>query len=141
MDDDAVSPVIGVILMVAVTVVLAAVVFVLVSETADGGDPPFTGVILAKDHPDTLTAGTTDNLVLIEHRGGDGCADSDGFRVRLSNDTGRIPVAVSKPAMFCVGDRFVVAEDGTDVEAGTYKVQVHYLPTDQLVAEDLVSLR
>ncbi len=35
MDDDAVSPVIGVILMVAITVVLAAVVFVVVSSITD----------------------------------------------------------------------------------------------------------
>jgi archaeal type IV pilus assembly protein PilA len=36
--DEAVSPVIGVILMVAITVVLAAVVFVLVSDLGDQGD-------------------------------------------------------------------------------------------------------
>lgn len=36
--DEAVSPVIGVILMVAITVVLAAVVFVLVSDLGDTGD-------------------------------------------------------------------------------------------------------
>ena len=40
-DDDAVSPVIGVILMVAITVVLAAVVFVLVSDSgSDAADTP-----------------------------------------------------------------------------------------------------
>ncbi len=37
-NDEAVSPVIGVILMVAITVVLAAVVFVLVSDLGDTGD-------------------------------------------------------------------------------------------------------
>lgn len=36
--EEAVSPVIGVILMVAITVVLAAVVFVLVSNLSEGGD-------------------------------------------------------------------------------------------------------
>lgn len=36
--DEAVSPVIGVILMVAITVVLATVVFVLVSDLGDGGE-------------------------------------------------------------------------------------------------------
>ena len=40
-DDSAVSPVIGVILMVAITVVLAAVVFVLVSDSgSDASNPP-----------------------------------------------------------------------------------------------------
>lgn len=38
--DTAVSPVIGVILMVAITVVLAATVFVLVSDLGDTGDAP-----------------------------------------------------------------------------------------------------
>ncbi|HET6399613.1 MAG TPA: type IV pilin N-terminal domain-containing protein [Candidatus Thermoplasmatota archaeon] len=37
-DEEAVSPVIGVILMVAITVVLAAVVFVLVTRLAGGGN-------------------------------------------------------------------------------------------------------
>lgn len=37
-NEDAVSPVIGVILMVAITVVLAAVVFVLVSDLGEGGE-------------------------------------------------------------------------------------------------------
>ncbi len=37
-NDEAVSPVIGVILMVAITVVLAAVVFVLVSNLSEGAD-------------------------------------------------------------------------------------------------------
>lgn len=37
-NDEAVSPVIGVILMVAITVVLAAVVFVLVSNLSGGGE-------------------------------------------------------------------------------------------------------
>jgi archaeal type IV pilus assembly protein PilA len=44
-DQDAVSPVIGVILMVAITVVLAAVVFVLVSHLGSGVEmPPAVGM-------------------------------------------------------------------------------------------------
>jgi flagellin-like protein len=38
-DDEAVSPVIGVILMVAITVVLAAVVFVMVNNLGDQAEP------------------------------------------------------------------------------------------------------
>lgn len=49
--DDAVSPVIGVILMVAITVVLAAVVFVLVSDLGDqGSNAPDLG--FSKDEQD-----------------------------------------------------------------------------------------
>lgn len=40
MDDEAVSPVIGVVLMVAITVILAGIVFVLVSDLADVDDQP-----------------------------------------------------------------------------------------------------
>lgn len=50
-NDEAVSPVIGVILMVAITVVLAAVVFVLVSNLGEGAeDAPEMG--FSKDNDD-----------------------------------------------------------------------------------------
>jgi flagellin-like protein len=51
-NDEAVSPVIGVILMVAITVVLAAVVFVLVSNLSKGGSQSAPTLAIATD--DTL---------------------------------------------------------------------------------------
>src|SRR5688500_16831791 len=74
-NDEAVSPVIGVILMVAITVVLAAVVFVLVSNLGEGADEkPQVGFTKDEDGANpggTLTVATitngpieTDNIVI-----------------------------------------------------------------------------
>lgn len=61
MHDEAVSPVIGVILMVAITVVLAAVVFVLVQDLGDDteGAPQVT---FLKDGSDYTVASADDGL-------------------------------------------------------------------------------
>jgi flagellin-like protein len=82
-DDDAVSPVIGVILMVAITVILAAVIgtFVLglggsVQQTAPQSSFTFDfnrgGVTTASVTPNTcIDSGSTGSLVDITHDGGD----------------------------------------------------------------------
>ena len=102
--DRGVSPVIGVILMVAVTVVLAAVVgtFVLdLGQTAGQGAPSASLRVTADAATDNLT---------VAHTGGDGLADgrtrltvtneTDGSDLRFEpGDTGEV---------FSVGDRVVV---------------------------------
>jgi flagellin-like protein len=60
-NDEAVSPVIGVILMVAITVVLAAVVFVLVSNLSKGNDAAPTMGITADDSANKFTINTAPN--------------------------------------------------------------------------------
>lgn len=60
-EDDAVSPVIGVILMVAITVVLAAVVFVLVSNLSEGGDQAPTVGFQKDESADRLNVISADN--------------------------------------------------------------------------------
>ena len=77
MDDDAVSPVIGVILMVAVTVVLAAVVFVLVQGL--GADRPVAhglAVLLDEGDDQLLIAGanSVDNWENYEMRSSEAVA-------------------------------------------------------------------
>jgi archaeal type IV pilus assembly protein PilA len=56
-NEEAVSPVIGVILMVAITVVLAAVVFVLVSNLGEGADTSDPRVAFSKDEQGTAAGG------------------------------------------------------------------------------------
>ena len=65
--DEAVSPVIGVILMVAITVVLAAVVFVLVSNLSDSGDQA-PQMSFTKD-PDSDGTGGTLTLISVSEGG------------------------------------------------------------------------
>jgi len=65
-DDDAVSPVIGVILMVAVVVILAAVTASFALSFADGGGSSAPQVSLGTDYNDT-----NDNVVTLTVEGGD----------------------------------------------------------------------
>ena len=60
-NDEAVSPVIGVILMVAITVVLAAVVFVLVSNLGKGSTSTPTFVLTRNEATDALTVTSADS--------------------------------------------------------------------------------
>ena len=63
-NDEAVSPVIATILMVAITVVLAGVLYVWASELA--GNQTEAGSLnqyKAEDHPSATTSGMTDNLL------------------------------------------------------------------------------
>ncbi|MEA3166828.1 MAG: Archaeal Type pilin, N-terminal [Thermoplasmata archaeon] len=60
-NDEAVSPVIGVILMVAITVVLAAVVFVLVSNLGKGSSSTPTFVLTRNEATDTLAVTSADS--------------------------------------------------------------------------------
>ena len=67
-NDEAVSPVIATILMVAITVVLAGVLYVWASELA--GNQTEAGSLnqyKAEDHPSATTAGKTDNPVSYTH--------------------------------------------------------------------------
>ncbi|QSG06101.1 type IV pilin [Halapricum desulfuricans] len=92
-DDDAVSPVIGVILMVAITVILAAVIatFVLglgesVSSTAPQAN--FQEDYEAQDDPsgDLFTDDGDDGVLTVSHTGGD---QIDAENLYLSNGDGR----------------------------------------------------
>ena len=102
--DRGVSPVIGVILMVAVTVVLAAVVgtFVLDLGQVAGGDAPSASLRVTADAPA--------NNLTITHAGGDGLLDGR-TRIAVTNETGGAEVTFEPgptDEVFSVGDRVVV---------------------------------
>jgi len=98
-DDEAVSPVIGVILMVAITVILAAVIgtFVLgLGSEIEGGQPPqatFTfdfesGTTTSPDCDTDFAGGSssdTDGTLTVTHDGGDGIAPA---QLTLRDDDG-----------------------------------------------------
>ena len=65
-EEDAVSPVIGVILMVAVTVVLAVAVFIIANQyTGMGGESQPIISIDARDAPAVLNSRTSDPIVIL----------------------------------------------------------------------------
>lgn len=92
-DDQAVSPVIAVILMVAITVVLAATVYVWVSGFGTSGQLKAFPQVTMQDSdyaaPASLTAGvgSADNaaLAVLEHRGGDSFNWAD-YTINAFND-------------------------------------------------------
>jgi len=84
-DDDAVSPVIGVILMVAITVILAAVI---ASFVLGLGDSTSTTPNASFDFDQEGAAGDSGAEVTIIHNGGD---TLEGDRRSLKGDVGSLP--------------------------------------------------
>jgi flagellin-like protein len=73
-DDEAVSPVIGVILMVAITVILAAVIGAFVLDIGSGQEKVPQA---SWDFSQSADAGTTGAELTVEHAGGDSIAASN----------------------------------------------------------------
>jgi flagellin-like protein len=106
-DDDAVSPVIGVILMVAITVILAAVIGTFVLGLGDQVQSTSPQASFAFDYTD----GTADSLEIV-HDGGDSISE-DRLTVVISGATG----GGTPSATWALTD--VGVTDGSDVSAGT----------------------
>jgi flagellin-like protein len=86
-NDEAVSPVIGVILMVAITVVLAAVVFVLVSNLGKGSEKA-PNISFSKDETgDKISVISADAGLLLSHFSIKASAAGDcGYNAAVSGD-------------------------------------------------------
>ena len=146
-EDDAVSPVIGVILMVAVTVILAATIgtFVLgVGQGTSSPTPQATWAFEYDDGGDGFGSGTNDELT-VTHEGGDTIEERltvqvDGQRVDTSGDLAYNPGAPSLP--FGAGNSITVEEDGADSIQSGDTVYVIYRPDKPefraLIGEDTV---
>ncbi|WP_418283928.1 type IV pilin [Halorubrum sp. DTA46] len=106
-DDRAVSPVIGVILMVAITVILAAVIgtFVLGLGDSLGDNQPSAQLNVNVDY--------AANNTTIEHNGGDSI-ESDELTVIVSFDGDTYRSANAYDSRFSVGDQFVADLDNGD---------------------------
>jgi len=141
-NDEAVSPVIATILMVAITVVLAGVLYVWAASLAEGNTDgnldlySFDGV----DATGSVTEGTGDDLVRITmSQGGD--LNWASVSIKLSVDNGA-PVTCSNPGddtgncelfefgdttdqFWSVGDGVTIKESGQDIcTSGTCVVRV-----------------
>jgi len=115
-DDDAVSPVIGVILMVAITVILAAVIasFVLgLGDSAGDAAPQATLSYNAEasgDFADTTSDGDT---ITVTHDGG-ASIDASNLQVTVSGSSG-----ASQTDMTSTGDVVTSTNWGTSTTAGS----------------------
>lgn len=118
-NDEAVSPVIGVILMVAITVVLAAVVFVLVSDLGDTGD-----AAPSISFNDDQAAGTT--TVIKADTG----LDWGDFTVTIADGTATTCAVAGNSGSVDAGDTLTVSQSGG---AGTCILSISHTATNTLL--------
>ena len=157
-DEEAVSPVIGVILMVAITVILAAVIAAFVFGM--GGNlteaPPSVSLVASSN---SATSGAD---IIIKHTGGDVLAGSDWkvSVVAAGNNTGY--VTSSSVDDFSVGSQVIIENDETItttapytfsttwkhngggdefVQGNKYDVKVVHIPSNSMVLDTVVIIR
>ncbi|HLE96247.1 MAG TPA: type IV pilin N-terminal domain-containing protein [Candidatus Thermoplasmatota archaeon] len=149
-DDDAVSPVIAVILMVAITVVLAATVYVWVSGFGTSGSIKKFPQVTLKDDSDALdTAADEDETIgVLEHRGGDNINWGDYtvnvFKGTSTTATTQVVYTTTAPVAgscaggiaaptsnFAVGNKLYVCEDGTNAWATGTQLKIQVIDKNQ----------
>ena len=154
-NEDAVSPVIGVILMVAITVILAAVIAAFVFNLGGGQEKAPTASIVAANNPDT----TTPDLK-ISHKGGDllkagdwklsvvNVGDAPSYIV--STNTGDFAVGslilVTNTTQGAAG--FLLGSNNTKVSGGPtlnvtskYDVKLVHVPSNAMLIDTVIEVR
>jgi len=118
-DDDAVSPVIGVILMVAITVILAAVIGAFVLDLGGNQESAPTASWSFSYEDNDNGYGDSDDYVEISHDGGDDI-DSSSLSYTVGGDdvsgTTGLDWASSEPSTWNAGTSAQI--EGTEVNAG-----------------------
>ena len=151
-NEEGVSPVIGVILMVAITVILAAVIAAFVFGMGPPDSAPSTQMTV-KDHTDHVVATSADSVAVITHRGGDVLQFSElkvaistngsSWKNSIDDNVGVLePVgSASITGAFEVGDTFRISEgtDG-DAAAGTMYVRIIHVPTSTIILDTNVQV-
>ncbi len=152
-----VSPVIGVILMVAITVILAAVIasFVFGMGSKLATAPPQVQLVL-KDNATKLTNGSTYDAVFdIEHSGGDDliAGDISFYIYYAANDTLLDKLTYNNTAntfngtytnllingselnddVFSPGEIITLWENSTNIDPGVYTVKVFHEPSSTFI--------
>ena len=126
-DDRGVSPVIGVILMVAITVILAAVIGTFVLGLGDSlGDNQPTAQLSVDN------VNFTDNNVTIGHNGGDTLQGGD-LRVTVNGDE---PTADFPAGSFAVGDSVELDLDGAAIDENSdNRFRIIHVPSDSIILD------
>ena len=163
-DEKAVSPVIGVILMVAITVILAAVIASFVFGLAGEVKKAPTASLTVTDATDKLNSNTNDDILYIDHVGGDDIKLSEitllvkyavngtvidkwvapGTLSNTDGSNGNLAATIDGgDAIFSAGERITISEDSdSDVDPGTrLRVQIVHDPTSQLILDTELTVR
>ncbi|NOR46819.1 MAG: type IV pilin [Methanosarcinaceae archaeon] len=154
-DEEAVSPVIGVILMVAITVILAAVIAAFVFNMGGGlKEAPPTVSITAVSN-----SATTGPDVVIKHVGGEALIGSDWKFSVVPEGNSSLYVTTASDDDFEVGLQLVITDKTTDTVAtswgdtwqyagdgdllgtGKYSVKVVHIPSNSMVLDTVVEVR
>jgi flagellin-like protein len=162
-NEEAVSPVIGVILMVAITVILAAVIAAFVFGLGGTQQAAPTASIVASNNPDT-----TAYDLKIQHKGGDMLKGGD-WKLSVVNATGTdtTPVFVTSNGTYgdlavgaqikvtsittgcpavddssCSLNQSILVTDGTDLSSGAkYDVKLVHIPSNAMLLDQVVEVR
>ena len=149
-DEEAVSPVIGVILMVAITVILAAVIaaFVFGMGTPEAAPQAQLKVV---DNTSVAVDTPSEGVIIIQHKGGD-AIDIAELKIQISDDSGSTwhseedtsnPITL-KPSTgsLTVGGQLKVFDNSTAQidDAGTLKVQIIHTPTSNFLLDTNVQI-
>lgn len=103
-EEDAVSPVIGVILMVAITVILAAVIAAFVFGMGPPEQAPQASI-----RGSAATVGT-DNVLKLEHQGGEALTMTDA-KTKLTVDGSAITLSLGSDSQFDAGEALYLYND------------------------------
>jgi flagellin-like protein len=131
LDEEGVSPVIAIILMVAITVVLAGVLYVWVTSLADTEE---TVKNLQLKGEISVVDNSTANLV-ITHRGGDKIAWSD-YQVTLHGST-----VTTTSTETAVGETATFAYTGALTVGEEYTARIIDVDADKIVWEDVITAK
>lgn len=162
-DEKGVSPVIGVILMVAITVILAAVIasFVFGLGSKAPKSAPQAQLTLS-DAGDSLdSSSNTQSVFKLSHNGGEVIRlDEIKVFVYYSNGTPYDTITYSTSShqlkgtylvnssatdatsddIFEPGEIIIFAENSTDVNPGTYLVKILHIPSNQFILDGQVTV-
>ena len=151
-DEEAVSPVIGVILMVAITVILAAVIAAFVFGLGGSQQAAPTASIVAQNNADT--SGSTMDMKIV-HRGGDTLKAGE-WKVSVVDAATGAPAFATGNQTFGVGNQIAVTSmttigmnatnssisGGTGLTSGTrYDVKLVHTPTNAMLLDTVVEVR
>jgi flagellin-like protein len=150
-NEEAVSPVIGVILMVAITVILAAVIAAFVFGLGGQQVAAPTVSITAANNPETT--GVSD--LKIQHKGGEMLKDKD-WKISVIPATGSVPTTfIVGTGELTVGSQIIVNTTtqagatasntsvlgGTALAAGKYDVKLIHVPSNAMLLDQVVEVR
>jgi len=155
-NEDAVSPVIGVILMVAITVILAAVIAAFVFNMGGGAEKAPTSSIVVANNPDS-----TDPDLKISHKGGDMLKGGDyklsvvpinsapNYNTSISGSDFSVGAMIDVnfdttgcPTTNCtLTDALFTNDAGKEISSQKYDVKLVHVPSNAMMVDTVVEVR